>query len=134
MSQLHSTIDPRPALEKMRRTHLERFLSAMGLPFAPDAPATTLRRIAIDNGLTGREQAAIDAMAPPKPDPRIEESQPIIRNDQKKYEMHNLDIDSLSMPQARKLCKALGLPQNVRDKLQDIKDRIRVKVNEQNPA
>ena len=101
--------DERDLIEIMRRSDLRKFLVGQRFDFSTikeglDAPAVLMRLAIRNRGLTGREPA----LAPPT------EPVPVV-----------IPVDEMKMPALRKRCKELGLGQSPKDKMVDLKARIK---------
>lgn len=99
--------DPRSPLERLRRSHLRRYLRFHGIPCDPDAPATTMRALAIDRGLNGTDWPEVEQNTAPKLVVVPEAS----------------DLPD-TIQELRKLCKARNIPQSPSDNVAALKAKL----------
>ena len=113
---LHNFDDPRPIIERLRRTELREICRKKGITLPAVMPPATVMRALIE------AEGGIEAVMA-KPDQPLHK----IQNEQATSEdVDNIRaaLESKPMPEIRKLCKAHGIVQHPRDKKPTLIERL----------
>lgn len=102
--------DPRSTLERMRRVHLRKYLQYHNVPCDPDAPAITMRALAIDRGLNGSDWLEVVA--------KIEAEKTEAKQDEQ------ADYQSMTIQQLRTTCKDRGIKISPSDNSEALREKL----------